>query len=237
MNLINEPDIFRVNLNADNYNTPEIFDSIEAFWNSNPIDMNNSTFTGSFTIMKTICYIFDIQRSYNTKAIVFTDLNSDQRHKLYIILYYLNFNFIKNFNSITNKKEILVDIFNCWIIPIMNVSTFVEPWTRYFISRAKYEAMCDLYNSLENHIIIHDRYYSVTMHEYVKYWNINNNHYPDTNQFIPFRRNNSTSLSNNSNSLSNNTAKKLQLSDMIFDIKDDITDLMFKTIMEKLAEL
>jgi hypothetical protein len=218
-----------INLNEPRYNihTDD--------WTSCIIDQND-IFYNHPTIFKIICNILNENRNFTN--IVFSNLNTCQRHNVYRTLSYFKFPWTKSVDS-NGVNSIWADIQNCWIIPI-------QPFWHTIRSPTKKIALENLYNNITNRPLAPNGDICVTMDEFVKYYIINNKYYGDYN-FTPNIYNTDITHSSteqqpynlniNLARLSDNTYKKLQLSDMIFDIKDDITDLMFKTIMDKLAEL
>jgi hypothetical protein len=198
---------FILNLNDTQYNI------LSDDWTYCVNDHNN-IFYGEPRIFKIICEIFNQLTNYT--HIILTNLNRDQRHPVYRALSYFKFVWNKSVDS-NGANTIEVNIENCWVIP------YQPPW-HIISSPTKKIALENLYSSITNRTLSPSGDLCVNMDDFVKYHVINNKYYNDTNNLAY-------------TTLTDNTTKKLQLSDMIFDIKDDITDLMFKTIMEKLSEL
>ena len=208
---------FILNLNDTQYNI------LSDDWTYCVNDHNN-IFYGEPRIFKIICEIFNQLTNYT--HILLTDLNRDQRHHVYRALSYFKFVWNKSVDS-NGANTIEVNIENCWVIPY-------QPLWDIIRSPTKKIALENLYSSITNRTLSPSGDLCVNMDDFVKYHIINNKYYSDTNYraTLPYYINNVAYTT-----LTDNTTKKLQLSDMIFDIKDDITDLMFKTIMDKLAEL
>ena len=218
------PSAIIINLNSPLYNI------LTDDWTSCITDQNDILYNHP-TIFKIICNILNENKDFTT--IVFYYLNTHQRHNVYRTLSYFNFPWNKYVDS-TGVNCIRAYIKNCWFIPRPHNNIW-----RNIRSPTKKIALENLYNDISDEFIdttpTHTRYIGVTMDDFVKYHIINNKYYDDTTHSSTEQRRYNINI--NVVRRDDNITKKLQLSDMIFDIKDDITDLMFKTIMEKLAEL
>lgn len=221
-----------VNLNDTNFNLSS------TDWNST-VTNTNDIFYMQPTIYKIICELFNWSSWSGIKThAIFTHLNQYQRHIVYKTLSYFKFTWNKSNDAY--GKTIWVEIKDCWNIPSTILSHIIR-------SPTKRNSLQNLYRSLTLISHLPNGNIIVTMDDFVKYHIINNKYYNDTgsNYTVINSRNLDITYTDNSiidnfitdNSITDYTTKKLQLSDMIFDIKDDITDLMFKTIMDKLAEL
>lgn len=218
------PSAIIINLNEPRYNI------LPNDWTSCITDQND-IFYYEPKIFKIICNILNENRNFTT--IVFSNLNTRQRHHVYRTLSYFNFPWTKSVDS-NGVNSIWADIQNCWVIPL-------QPIWHTIRSPTKKIALENLYNNITNRTLAPNGDICVTMDDFVKYYIINNKYYGDYNYNTDTTHSSTEQPPSNINinvvRRDDNITKKLQLCDMIFDIKDDITDLMFKTIMEKLAEL
>lgn len=203
------------------------------FWNIDIINTNALTFENSPILMKTICDIIVEKKNNGFTEIIFTNLPSHLRNKLYHVLSYLKLPFQKN--RFTAQTKIQLDISNCFSIP--------RHFNGYSIrSPTKRQLLYDFYNTLNLDTNQRFQDINITSQQYITYCTIMNNYYGNnyygdnyTNNYTDYNN-----INNNSNYCfinNNNSNIKMELSNLIFDIKDDITDIMFKNLMDKLAEL
>ena len=214
------PSATLINLNDTRYNI------LPEDWTSCITDQND-IFYYEPTILKIICNILNQYIHFTT--FVFSNLNTRQRHHVYYALSYFKFVWKKSVDS-NGATTIWLDFPYGWNIPSQPIWNTIR-------SPTKKLALENLYNSITNIRNAPNGDIYVNMDDFVKYHIINNKYYNDSNTFYRATPQYTTNNTLTNNTLTDNTTKKLQLSDMIFDIKDDITDLMFKTIMDKLAEL
>ena len=221
------PSATLINLNDTQYNI------LPDDWTTY-ITNENDIFCYEPTILKIICNI--LNQNINFTTFVFSNLNTRQRHSVYSALSYLKLVWTKSVDS-NGATTILLDFPYGWNIPSQPILNTIR-------SPTKKLAFENLYNSITNRTHAPNGDIYVNMYDFVKYHIINNKYYDDSNtfyratpQYTTLTTNTLTTNTLTTNTLTDNTTKKLQLCDMIFDIKDDITDLMFKTIMDKLAEL
>ena len=97
--------------------------------------------------------------------------------------------------------------------------------------------------SLENFLkfkrIFADALSSYNQRRYINYNNINNNYIINNIVYMPNQPSSTTTSAiqrqHCRSCVSSNNKIKHQLADLIFDIKDDLTDCMYKEILEKIA--
>lgn len=221
------PTAAEVFLMVDNNNISRSDD----FWNIDIINTNALTFENSPILMKTICDIIVEKKNNGFTEIIFNHLPSWFRNKLYRVLSYLDISFQKNrFNG---QTDILIDISNCFQISNFGVENIRSPTKRRLLYNFYNNLNLDTNQDFEN--------FNITSQQYITYCTIMNNYYGD-NYTDNYTNNNNTNYNNINNNrdyyfINNNNNIKMELSNLIFDIKDDITDIMFKNLMDKLAEL
>jgi len=193
-------------------------------WRDLILDSSSIFYKCSYLIRE-ICSIIDIRYVINNDTIIiFNNLTSIQRKDFYNELtdFGIKFNKSRYFNfdgSIITQLRI--PTYNIWCIADY----------RFFPSRIYnlYPSQFDsLYNSLSNTNPVFGEFINVFMIDYIKFRRILKN------ATISYYTNNNHNLINSN---SNNIQIKYQLSDIIFDIKENLTDVVYKDIMEKISKI
>lgn len=195
---------------------------------------NSDDYFYRFSIVsKIICETFDYYHNLNYNVIIFTNLSLVE--KLIISHHSKKLNFIFNQLPIQNNNffSLSFDISRLWIIPDYrnNIPYLFHNFTNIFyefynncdftINHYDFTLKVDLFTFTQFYKIL----YSISFYDIFNFTNINT--FP-----TPFNTPNYCTYCNN-----NVKNIKLQLSDLIFDIKHSITDLQYKNIMEKLSEI
>jgi hypothetical protein len=232
------PDGKYVNLNDRTYNPSQ--DENTDLWTSYITDPNDYCFNEMSTLSKTICNIFnyEIMNSPNIRFVVFTNLQTYKRHLIYKTLSNLGIVFSKQLD-LNNCPQISINIkLFCWIIPS----------TVHYIDNTRREILTNFYANLNtNNGMDEFGNFYVTMQDFITFkiivnrvvfryterWTSND----DRSYRIPISPPNTHFRCAPGPSLSTLTTKKIELSDLIFDIKESIPDIMFKDMMEKLAQI
>lgn len=222
------------NYNNNNNNIPRYND----FWNIDIIHTNVVTFQTSPILIKTLCDIIDDKKNLGYTEIVFTDLSTHLRHKLYKVLCYLKLSFQKiKQNNVTNIKINNIDM--CFTVPRDNIILNTRSPTKRRLLQEFFSSInqTNFYNLFSTHSQNDNinNYLFITPEKYITYCTIMNNYYGDYDTPYYATHNTDSNLAADNNN--SNNIIKMELSNLIFDIKDNITDIMFKDIMEKLAEL
>ena len=248
-----------VNLNLAPYNN-------ETLWYSHILDTND-TFHNMSLLSKTICDIFNYEIINNpvNKYVIFSSLTSQQRHKIYLTLSSFGFKFIKYTNKdIGINIHAYCWLIPPRVSPQVRNSQHNANRRESLdnIYAATFEINADnfgnLYTTMENFILFKKINNHVTYRLTGEFGASSYTTPISPNPTIPNPTipnptitpalflinslrmpddNNNNNNNNNNNKISTITEKKIELSDMIFDIKDHITDMTFKTIMEKIAQI
>jgi hypothetical protein len=228
-----------VNLNDNTYNPSQDNRGNPDLWTSYVIDTNDY-FNEMSTLSKTICNIFNVEimNSPNTRYVVFTNLQTNQRHLIYKTLSNLGIKFSKQYD-LNNCPQISINIkLFCWVIP-SNV---------HYIDNTRREILTNFYANLNtNNGMDEFGNIYVTMQDFITLKKIVNrvvfragslNLHDDPIVYrLPIPPPNTDFTCAAGSSLSRLTTKKIELSDLIFDIKESIPDIMFKEMMETLAQI
>ena len=187
-------------------------------------------------VMRCIIHVindFKTTHPFSTTLSV-NDLNSQQRHILYKHLSEFNITWWKN----NDTKSICININNIWKIPqrnsnypifIRNIQTNIDLYNGFY-DRVQYQTSAFLTGWLivsSNNFIRYRRMISICIERYnnsFRFVNHNNTNNILISNIIPFSNN------------SKNT-HKMELSNLIFDIKEKLTDSEYKTIMDTLANI
>ncbi len=199
------------------------------YWQSTPINNNSGVYKDVPNVIKS--FIEVVNNIINIHSTLSIDgLNTEQRHILYINLSEFNITWWKN----TLTKSICININNIWKIPERFTNNNFPAYIRSLQSNIT------LYNSFYDRVPYNTnpnlpRWYIVSSNNFVRHRRmldicINRYHLHLSNNIIitninPF---------NNINPFTNN---KIELSNLIFDIKHKLTDHEYQIIMEKISIL
>lgn len=199
------------------------------FWQSTPINYNSDVYKDVPNVIKTFIEVVNNIINNNPYYIIISidGLNTQQRHILYINLSEFNITWWKN----TLTKSICININNIWKIPERFTNNNFPVYIR----------------SIQSNITLYNSFYDrvpYNTNPYLPRWYI-----VSSNNFVRHRRmldiciiRYHSHLSNNIiitniNPFTNNSNNKIELSNLIFDIKLKLTDQEYKTIMEKISIL
>ena len=180
----------------------------EELWNATVSD-TTSVFHGYSSIIEFVCKLINDNMG-NFTEVVFINLTSPQRNQIYRQLSEIGIRFIKNVPT----KSISVLTYNIWTIPQWAHSIYPFQHTPFN-------------NSPQWHRII------VSMEQFFELKKINR----DARSFQTSQLNIVFDCENTYISLPDNMQKKLDISDLLFDIKEKITSGEYKELMEKLADI
>ena len=202
---------------------------------SNIVEDNNSIFH-SFSYL--ILHLFTLIDSfYNYSTLTFKGLPPDVINSFYQELYKVGINFTINryYNDIQNEcTDIVINTFNIWSIPDFRITPQLQIYqTAFNIFNAFYSSIDNLSSTYHTN---YNRYIIVTMPDFIKFKRIYRHAYNSITINNDNIINNIVNLPNQPPSIiqSNNDIKH-QLADLIFDIKNDLSDAMYKDILEKIA--
>ena len=201
----------------------------------------DSVFNSYSSIIELVCNFIDDNIGMN-EEIVLINLTSPQRNQIYRQLSEIGIRFIKNNNP---PKSISVSTHNVWTVPFIPRHTSPHNYPIYWNSIST-----DFYNQLRDTVTIYDRSTNnmvVTIEQFFEFkkndrWSRNQhrlNSYTDSTELFGF----SDVLVQNTVSHdtfeqeTDNMQKKLDISDLLFDIKEKITSGQYKELMEKLADI
>jgi hypothetical protein len=164
----------------------------------------------------------------------FVNLNIAQRNCLYEELYKLNIPFTKLHTSFDNLGDVIIDIFNTWTIKKF---TSLPSWM------STNQTIENFYNNTT--YLYSDNYdyngniIQVSLTNYLKYCKLISQE--------RIQRNNNTRIQRSThirvddfiiiNNRQTNLVVKLEIANLLFDIKEKITDGEYKDILEKLATI
>ena len=196
----------------------------------------------SFLIQHLFCLI---DSSIHCQTFTIKDLTIPQRRDFYVELSEIGINYTKN-RYLDDNRNVCTDIViytsDLWSIPDFRITPDISIY-QYSIN-----IFDSFYMSLENSIIIpNNGNITVSLQDYLKFKKIFADSINSYNQQTFFNNNNNNENYNVdtdnvnqhccSSSVSSNYKIKHELADFIFDIKDDITDAMYKQILEKIAQI
>jgi hypothetical protein len=214
-----------------NLDINELIDAFlgEELWNTTVSD-TTSVFHGYSSIIEFVCKLINDNMG-NFTEVVFIHLTSPQRNQIYRQLSEIGIRFIKNVPT----KSISVLTYNIWTIPQLAHSIYPFQHTplilrnfENFYNTLSIDAnIVPFNNSPQWHRII------VSMEQFFELKKINR----DARSFQTSQLNIVFDCENTYISLPDNMQKKLDISDLLFDIKEKITSGEYKELMEKLADI
>lgn len=189
---------------------------------------SNSTFHGFSYLIQHLLTIID--SITHCQFLTIKGLTTEQRRDFYVELSEIGIRFIKyrylDHNS-CNCTDISISIVNIWSFHDYR-TTPRDAIYQYSINIFN-EFYTDVDNSLN--VITHaNSNISISLKNFIKFKRI----YADALAIYNNRRYYYYNINTNNNYL-HNTKIKHQLADLIFDIKDNLTDAMYKDILEKIA--
>ena len=201
----------------------------------------DNLFFNRSNIFIVLCNIIETQRRNNIidvdpakYIIMFVNLNRAQRNCLYEELYKLNIPFTKLHTSFDNSTDVIIDIFDIWIIKCF---TSLPSWmsNNETLENFYNNNINQQYHDYNNGNIIH-----ISLTDYLKYCKLisqariqRNDNYTRIERSTHIRVDDFVIINNRQINL----AVKLELANLLFDIKEKITDCEYKDILEKLATI
>lgn len=223
-----------------------------------PITSCRDIVEDSHSIFHSFSYLIEhlfslIDSAIPCQTFIIKGLTVPQRHDFYVELSEIGIHYTKNRyldDDNNHCTDICISITNIWSVPdyrtnpelaiylhhINVFNAFYSRVERFEINRGTTtdgNIIVSMENFLKFKRIFTDALSSYNHNRYINYNNIINNNnivYTQTLRHI------TTPISSNCQPcVSQNTKIKHQLADLIFDIKDDLTDAMYKEILEKIA--
>lgn len=217
----------------------------------------------SYSIFHSFSYLIQhllslIDNDFHFQTFIIKGLTVLQRRDFYVELSEIGIHFTKNRYLNYNRNmctDICISTANVWSVPdyrttpelaiyqhhINVFNTFYSRVDNLLITRT--DANGNIIVSLENFLkfkrIFADALSSYNQRRYINYNNINNNYIINNIVYMPNQPSSTTTSAiqrqHCRSCVSSNNKIKHQLADLIFDIKDDLTDCMYKEILEKIA--
>ena len=186
---------------------------------SNIIEDPDSMFCGFSYIVKFILTLLD---SSNCEILLIRTPDRIIRKNIYITLSKFSIPFIKNVSN--SGTDILID--NLFYIPDFRTGYHSRYNTHLY--QDNFNSFTDLYSLIDNNggISITNTDYNiiiVSLEHFIKFKRIQFSHRPRDEEHVQVQ------------SVSPNYKIKHQLADLIFDVKENLTDSTFKEIMEKIS--
>ena len=214
-----------------NLDINELIDAFlgEELWNTTVSD-TTSVFHGYSSIIEFVCKLINDNMG-NFTEVVFINLTSPQRNQIYRQLSEIGIRFIKNVPT----KSISVLTYNIWTIPqwahsiypFQHTPLILRNFENFYNTLSIDANIVPFNNSPQWHRII------VSMEQFFELKKINR----DARSFQTSQLNIVFDCENTYISLPDNMQKKLDISDLLFDIKEKITSGEYKELMEKLADI
>ena len=201
----------------------------EELWNATVSD-TTSVFHGYSSIMELVCKRIDDNIGINDE-IVLINLSTSQRNKIYRQLSEIGIRFIKN----APTKSISVLTYNIWTIPqwahsiypFQNSPLILRNFENFYNTLSTDANIVPFNNTPQWHRII------VSMEQFFVLKKI----ITDARSIQTSQLNILFDCENTYISIPDNMQKKLDISDLLFDIKEKITSGEYKELMEKLADI
>jgi hypothetical protein len=219
------------------------------------VEDSHSIFHSFSYLIEHLFYLIDSAMPCQT--FIIKGLTVSQRRDFYVELSEIGIHFTKNRYLDDNHNQctdICISTANIWSVPDYRttpelaiyqhrINVFNEFYSRIDnLVTTRTAANGNIIVSLENFLkfkrIFADALSSYNHNRYINYNNINNNYIINNIVYMPNQPPVATTASQRPHSqpcVSSNTKIKHQLADLIFDIKDDLTDCMYKEILEKIA--
>jgi hypothetical protein len=203
-----------------------------------------------------IKHLFTLINSYTCEIFIVKALTVPQRRDFYIELSQIGIHYTKNRYLDDNNNQctdICISTTDIWSVPDYRTEPELAIYQHRinvfngFYSRlnnlgttANGNIIVSMENFLDFKRILADAVSSYNQRLYINYNNINNNYIINNIINIPNQPSDTTATATTQRThfqpnVSSNTKIKHQLADLIFDIKDDLTDAMYKEILEKIA--
>ena len=214
-------------------------------------NIRNDIFEGFTNIIsiiaKTIDALNNINVTNNYPTLVISNISSGYRRIIYKEFDNFGIKYhkvIKNTINNVDNVDILININNIWTIEdfTLNIYSITFPNTRF-------QSSDDIYNFYSSITILNitpERKIIVSLYDYIKYrkffFPLSPAHILSNQLFLhsfnSFPRTLAQIESNQSNQSNQSNDKiKFEISDLIFDIKDKLSDKEFKFILEKLQQI
>ena len=225
-----------------------------------PITSCREIVEDSHSIFHSFSYLIEhlfslIDSAIPCQTFIIKGLTVPQRRDFYVELSEIGIHFTKNryLDDDHNQcTDICISIANIWSVPDYRtipelaiyqyrINVFNAFYTRVDnLVTTRAAANGNIIVSLENFLkfkrIFADALYSYNHNRYINYNNINNNYIINNIVYMQNQPAVATTAGQRPHCVvSSNTKIKHQLADLIFDIKDDLTDCMYKEILEKIA--
>ena len=209
-------------------------------------DSNSIFYTFSYLIK----HLFTmIDNDFHFETLIIKGLTVPQRRDFYVELSKIGINFTKNryLDDYHNQcTDICISTIDIWSVPDYRTTPELAIYQHHInIFNAFYSRIDNLFTtrtaangniivSLENFLKF-KRKFALAVTSYNQHYNNIHNYIINNIVYIPNQPSATTVTQRQQCQPSSNTKIKHQLADLIFDIKDNLTDAMYKEILEKIA--
>ena len=211
------------------------------------IQDSNSIFHGFSYLIANLLFFFD---SHHCHTYIIKGLTVPQRRDFYVELSKIGIHFVKNkylHNNHNYYTDIHIFISDRWSVPDYRTNPELAIYQHHInVFNVFYSRVNNLGTTTDGNIIVlmrdfldfkrifSDARTSYNQQRYINY-NYNNISFTHNQTYSHSTVSTATQLPFSKPGLSSNSKIKHQLADLIFDVKDNLTDAMYKEILEKIA--